>query len=995
MSSSGIRGLYDAIVYVVRQGQQIRPASAFNEPLGTGDRERLARETMLALFAEFGHERGEANLESEVARRVFTSMLRVVRRVRLNAFNLFRTTAREFWTLRSAEQGLHPDAARPLVVDSETSLTELDNDDSEAVRSIVGRWFDAMDTRALAAGPGRGTSEPYQEEMERFVSIQPYSLRLAAARVLEYLVPEVEEVIRRLRQPTRARRSATAAATAARVQVWTVPTDFDSQMAQLTYVPRATEDLLEHLNNLLLRAWPLTRLGTERFKEVQNLIRQALASDSVVIESHWMLIASLLTAAEAGVDSPSLSVFFQELREADGDAFYEAGGTLLYALSHATLAQRTLPLPPDFRFNDPCSVVRPSDITLESVQRALTRLQEMGHSRELQLSLLRSFYDRYRRESCPPFRSLIQASSLSKGFEVSYISTGAGADPSGSQDADPRRFQLTDDELRFLALARQRSRTNGAGGRREEEKDDDREPGSPFVTRRGRQQRTAAPSEPTPGSASLFPSVEELSDDVRFILRFGERCFAVAERARSMLERPPEEDPADVPPFGRLHGEDPFYYRLFLERYADRPRGQVLPANIDLPTVHAHAARRRWWLRMLALLFNENIEELPAIENAKRFAYEEVYTFLTNPVAFASNETNHVIDTGPPGTGKTTFVRTLAVLYHLLGLYPLGTIDPDATPVALPSNFIAPFEGQTMAKVRDTLLRHLGMFLPIDEAYALVQATDAGGTSEFGQQAVDEMTALLLRFRSLIGLALVGYSGRIYQRLLRANEGLARRFPKRISFSSYTGAEMVDVIAYYLRPVYPTVQLDVPTLQRFFRFLTGEAFESANGARPIQDDAVDSFAYLDEASGEDVILQRGPYAARRSDETAEDYAQRLLRERNAGVFGNIIETENASLAREIVDTHARRRVPADQINTESIIEVARAALESRGYVSFVRNGATVQEESPPGDFGRRGVPSPTATLDRRLGGEKRTNVVWRLHALRAVTCSRPALETLL
>src|SRR5208337_4247848 len=72
------------------------------------------------------------------------------------------------------------------------------------------------------------------------------------------------------------------------------------------------------------------------------------------------------------------------------------------------------------------------------------------------------------------------------------------------------------------------------------------------------------------------------------------------------------------------------------------------------------------------------------------------------------------------------------------------------------------------------------------EAYALVD--DLG----YGRQALNEIVARSLEFSSLACLQLIGYEPDIKQ-LLKLNDGLARRFRRRLVIRAYRADELLDV----------------------------------------------------------------------------------------------------------------------------------------------------------------------------------------------------------
>ena len=75
---------------------------------------------------------------------------------------------------------------------------------------------------------------------------------------------------------------------------------------------------------------------------------------------------------------------------------------------------------------------------------------------------------------------------------------------------------------------------------------------------------------------------------------------------------------------------------------------------------------------------------------------------------------NHVVFTGPPGTGKTTVARLLGRLYGAIGVVSRGHLVE-----ASRADLVAGYVGQTALKVQAIVERSVGGVLFIDEAYSL------------------------------------------------------------------------------------------------------------------------------------------------------------------------------------------------------------------------------------------------------------------------------------
>ncbi len=149
------------------------------------------------------------------------------------------------------------------------------------------------------------------------------------------------------------------------------------------------------------------------------------------------------------------------------------------------------------------------------------------------------------------------------------------------------------------------------------------------------------------------------------------------------------------------------------------------------------------------------------------------------------DQSRHRVFVGNPGTGKTTVARLLAQIYRALGVLPTGQlVETDR------SGLVAPYIGQTAAKVQAAVDAARGGMLFVDEAYALVNGSD----QDFGNEAVATLLKAMEDHRADLAVVIAGYPAPMAA-LLDSNPGLRSRFPKTIEFADYTDVELVEIFS--------------------------------------------------------------------------------------------------------------------------------------------------------------------------------------------------------
>jgi AAA+ superfamily predicted ATPase len=190
----------------------------------------------------------------------------------------------------------------------------------------------------------------------------------------------------------------------------------------------------------------------------------------------------------------------------------------------------------------------------------------------------------------------------------------------------------------------------------------------------------------------------------------------------------------------------------------------------------------------------ENIDGMIGLDTAKRDIKQNIavarFNRMKQELGLSTKPiSRHMVFTGNPGTGKTTFAREVAKVYHALGF-----IEKPVVHEVKREDLVAGFVGQTALKTKEQIDKAKGGILFIDEAYALSREAGPGSDSkDFGREAIDTLVAAMENMREDLIVVVAGYPEPM-KKFIDSNEGLKSRFMTYINFDDYTMPQLGKIM---------------------------------------------------------------------------------------------------------------------------------------------------------------------------------------------------------
>ncbi|MBN6205560.1 AAA family ATPase [Ralstonia pickettii] len=155
------------------------------------------------------------------------------------------------------------------------------------------------------------------------------------------------------------------------------------------------------------------------------------------------------------------------------------------------------------------------------------------------------------------------------------------------------------------------------------------------------------------------------------------------------------------------------------------------------------------------------------------------------------SQSNHLIFTGSPGTGKTTAARLIGEAFSALGILKSNARDSDNRPFVEihHADVTSKFVGDAEKNINKKFEEARGGVLFIDEAYSFIGGEEKHKSSE---KVIAAIVQLMEDLRDEVMVIIAGYTKEIND-FLDSNPGLRSRFSNTIDFPDYSVPDMIQI----------------------------------------------------------------------------------------------------------------------------------------------------------------------------------------------------------
>jgi SpoVK/Ycf46/Vps4 family AAA+-type ATPase len=255
-----------------------------------------------------------------------------------------------------------------------------------------------------------------------------------------------------------------------------------------------------------------------------------------------------------------------------------------------------------------------------------------------------------------------------------------------------------------------------------------------------------------------------------------------------------------------------------------------------------HCRMRRFYngidLKLVLNLKDSLIElnEMIGLQNIKNDVLNMIIYLLTK----CSNDKRycqdmlHVVVTGVPGSGKTTFVDVLAKIYGKLNVlnhrkwtnvYDHENSNGSSYHIVKVkrSDLIGKYLGHTAVQTQKKIDEAYGGILLIDEAYSL---GNPEGRDSFSKECLDTLNQALTEDKGNFICIIAGYKDALESSFFSYNAGLKRRFPFRFDIEKYTYSELSKILlkklndknSWFIELFFKNDELDILIKEHYEKF---------------------------------------------------------------------------------------------------------------------------------------------------------------------------------